>query len=83
MTAWDWATAAFFASLALCLWVAMRGSALGRFVGLQAAGVVVVLLLVARGQARHERSLLDLALVLATLSFGGGIVFVRFLERWL
>jgi multisubunit Na+/H+ antiporter MnhF subunit len=31
----------------------------------------------------HRSFLFDLALMLALLSFGGGMVFVRFLELWL
>jgi multisubunit Na+/H+ antiporter MnhF subunit len=30
----------------------------------------------------HRSGVFDLALVLALLSFGGGLVFARFLERW-
>ena len=53
-----------------------------RLVGLEMAGVCesLVLLLLAEG---FQRPLFyDLGLALALLSFGGGLVFARFLERW-
>lgn len=59
-----------------------RGDAINRLVGLEAGSTmaVVILLLLAIGFNRDF--LVDLALALALLSFGGGLVFARFLERW-
>ena len=39
-----------------------------------------VLLLLCEGVSRPEFA--DLALALSILSFGGGLVYARFLERW-
>lgn len=60
-----------------------RGDAMSRLVGLEAGSTmaVMILLLVAVGFERQPFT--DLALALALLSFGGGLVFARFLERWL
>jgi len=60
-----------------------RGDAVSRLVGLEAGGTMasVILLLLAVGFNRDPFT--DLALALALLSFGGGLVFARFLERWL
>ena len=44
-------------------------------------GVVMVLALLAQGFQRS--SLFELPVLLAILMFGGGLVFVRALERWL
>ena len=42
---------------------------------------LLILILLAQGMNRP--SLYDLALALSLLAFGGGLVFARFLERWL
>jgi multicomponent Na+:H+ antiporter subunit F len=60
-----------------------RGHAINRLVGLEMAATVEVLILVLLAEGFHRSNMLDLALTLALLSFGGGLVFVRFLERWL
>lgn len=67
--------------LPLCLARAAVGSVLSRLVGMQLAGTVValVLLLVADGAGRSVY--VDLALVLALLSFAGSLVFLRFVQR--
>jgi multisubunit Na+/H+ antiporter MnhF subunit len=61
----------------------VRGSRMDAVVGMQLAGVLasLVLLLVAEGMSRP--ALFDVGLVGAFLSMGGGLVFVRTLERWL
>lgn len=60
-----------------------RGSRMDAVVGMQLAGVLaaLVLLLLAEGMSRP--ALFDVGLVAAFLSAGGGLVFVRTLERWL
>lgn len=63
--------------------VVFRGDAIDRLVGLEMAATVEVLVLVLLAEAFHQTNMFDLALTLALLSFGGGLVFVRFLERWL
>ncbi len=63
--------------------VVMRGDVVARAAGLQMAGVTVTLLLLVLAQAFAASFLQDLALTLAAMSFGGGLVFARFLERWL
>lgn len=66
-----------------CFIVCLRGDVVNRFVALQAASAMtaIVLLLLAEGYSRA--SFVDLALTMALLAFGGGLVFARFLERWL
>ena len=77
-------TAAF---LLLCLiapfLLCARGDVMSRLIGLEAGSVMVsmILLLVAVGLNRDPFT--DLALTLALLTFGGGLVFARFLQRWL
>lgn len=62
--------------------ICARGDAVNRLVGLEAGSnmAIVILLLLAVGFNRDFLN--DLALALALLSAGGGLVFARFLERW-
>ena len=54
-----------------------------RLVGLELAGTVDTLVLLVLAQAYDRSIYFDLALALALLSFAGGLVFARFLERWI
>jgi multicomponent Na+:H+ antiporter subunit F len=54
-----------------------------RLIGLEMAGMIISLLLVLLAEGMHRPPFYDLALAVALLSFGGGLVFARFLERWL
>ena len=62
--------------------VCLRGSPVDRLVGLELAGTVDTLVLLL-DQAYDRAIYFDLALALALLSFAGGLVFARFLERWI
>jgi multisubunit Na+/H+ antiporter MnhF subunit len=61
----------------------VRGDTVSRLVGLEAASSMTVWILLGLGEAYHREAFVDLALTLAILSFGAGLVFTRFLERWL
>jgi multicomponent Na+:H+ antiporter subunit F len=63
--------------------VCLRGSPVDRLVGLELAGTVDTLVLLLLAQAYDRAIYFDLALALALLSFAGGLVFARFLERWI
>jgi multicomponent Na+:H+ antiporter subunit F len=60
-----------------------RGKTMHRLVGLEIAEIITTVLLVTLAEAMKQPSFFDLALALAILSYGGGLVFARFLERWL
>ena len=49
---------------------------------LELAGTITTLVLLIIAQGTHRQPFFDLALVSALLSFGGGLAFARFLERW-
>jgi multisubunit Na+/H+ antiporter MnhF subunit len=83
MNAWLLAAAVLLFGLIPCGIVSYRGSAMDRLVGLEMAGIVESLLLILLAQAMHNPNFYDLALAMSLLAFGGGLVFVRFLERWL
>jgi multicomponent Na+:H+ antiporter subunit F len=83
VNAWLVAAAGMSLSLLPCAFVCLRGGPVERLVGLEMTAVCnsLVLLLLAEG---FQRPLFyDIALSLALLAFGGGLVFARFLERWL
>ena len=52
-------------------------------VGYQFITAVVVMVLALLAQAFGRSALFELAVLLALLIFGGGLVFVRAMERWL
>lgn len=59
------------------------GHPIRRLVALEAASSICIVILLVMCEAFHRAIFVDLALTLALLSFGGGLVFARFLERWL
>jgi multisubunit Na+/H+ antiporter MnhF subunit len=80
---WLWAAAALLLSFIPCGITCFRGEPGDRLAALEMAGALATLeaLLLAEG---FERTFLfDIALTLGLLSFGGGLVFARFLQRWL
>jgi len=60
-----------------------HGDTVSRLVALEAGSSMCIMILLALGEAYHRVPFVDLALTLALLSFGAGLVFARFLERWL
>ena len=83
MNVWLWASLGMMVSLIPCAIVCLRGKPMDRLVGLEMAASVEALLMLLLAQGFHRISFYDLAVTLALLSFGGGLVFARFLERWL
>jgi multisubunit Na+/H+ antiporter MnhF subunit len=61
----------------------IRGDAVSRLVALEAASSICVIILLVLCVDYHREPFVDLALTLALLTFGAGLVFARFLERWL
>ncbi len=83
MNVWLQAAAALLFAFVPCGIIVFRGSAMERLVGLEMAGMIAALELVLLAEGMHRLPFYDLALALGLLAFGGGLVFVRFLERWL
>jgi len=80
---WLVAALALLVGLVPCGVVCLRGDPVNRLVGLEMAGAVDTLVLLLLAQAYGRAIYFDLALALALLSFAGGMVFARFLERWI
>ncbi len=83
MNYWLWSAFALMFALVPCLYVAASKSAQDRLVALEFASCVVTLQMVLLSEGYHRPSFYDLPLTLALLSFGGGMVFARFVQRWL
>ncbi len=83
MNMWLAAGAGLLVALIPCGITCFRGRPEDRLAALELAGVIVTLELLLLAQAFHRPAFYDLAVTLAMLSFGGGMVFARFLERWL
>lgn len=83
MNAWLLGASVLLAGLVPCGIASFRGDTMERLVGLEMASMVVTLLLVMLAEGIGQVNFYDLPLALALLSFGGGLVFARFLERWL
>jgi multicomponent Na+:H+ antiporter subunit F len=81
----EWLLAAFVLMFGLipCGIVSFTRDAVNRLVGLQGAVALLVIIMMLLAEGYQRAFLFDLSLMLALLSFGGGMVFVRFLERWL
>ena len=62
----------------------ISGDLMSRLVALQAASSLCIAILLVLSEAYGGKNgFVDLSLTLALLSFGAGLVFARFLERWL
>ena len=80
-----WLVGALVMALALvpAIVTTLRGRLADRLVGLELTAILMsqLLFLIAVGEKRV--AFVDLGLAVALLAFGGGLVFARFLERWL
>ncbi len=83
MNGWLLGALALVIGLVPCGVVCSRGNPMDRLVGLEMAGTVNTLILLTLAEGYHQAIFFDLAIVLALLTFAGGLVFARFLERWL
>ncbi len=83
MSAWTVAATVLVFCLVPAGAAVLRGDAVERLVGLELGGYLVIFILVALAEAEGESQFLTVGLALSLLSFGGNLVFVRFLERWL
>lgn len=71
------------AALVPCADMCLRGSPERRLVGLEMTSVIVTVAMVLFTIGFGRIPFIDLPLALAIMSFGGGLVFTRFLEKHL
>ena len=82
-TLWLFAGVGVCLSLIPCAWMSLKGNAERRLVGLEMTSIIITLALVILTVWSGRIPFIDLALTLAVMSFGGGLVFARFLEKHL
>lgn len=80
-----WLAAASAVTLALvpCAAMCLRGSPERRLVGLEMAGLLITIDMILLSMGFGRSIFIDLPLALAIMSYGGGLVFARFLEKHL
>lgn len=83
MNPWILTALVLLACMVPCLFLCMRGDVMSRLVGLEAGSTLTVMILLVLSEGYHRVPFVDLALTLALLTYGAGLVFARFLERWL
>ncbi len=66
-----------------CLIVLWREQVMEAVVAYQALGSIAVMVLILLAEGFGRTGEFELPVLLAALVLGGGLVFVRFLERWL
>lgn len=77
------AAIAMLAGMIPCGVVLVRGKIMDAVVAYEAISAIVVMTLILLAAAFRRPGEVELAVVLAVLLFGSGLVFARFLERWL
>jgi multisubunit Na+/H+ antiporter MnhF subunit len=83
MNLWLIAASAVTAALVPCAAMCLRGRPERRLVGLEMTSLIVTIALVLFTIGFGRLPFIDLPVTLAVMSFGGGIVFARFLEKHL
>jgi multicomponent Na+:H+ antiporter subunit F len=83
MNCWFLTAFALLICMIPCFLLCIRGDVMSRLIGLEAGSTMAVMVLLALTEGYHQSSFVDLALTLALLTYGAGLVFARFLERWL
>jgi multicomponent Na+:H+ antiporter subunit F len=83
MNLWLISGAVVSATLLPCAAMCLRGSPERRLVGLEMTSMIVTMAMVLFTVGFGRLPFIDLAVALAILSFGGGLVFARFLGKYL
>jgi multicomponent Na+:H+ antiporter subunit F len=77
------AAIAMLAGVIPCGIVACRGTLMDAVVAYQALSAIVVMVLALLAVGFRRPGEFEFPVIMAMLMFGSGLVFVRFLERWL
>ena len=83
MNLWILSAATVSAALIPCADMCFRGSPERRLVGFEMASIVVVLAMILFTVGFGRSAFIDLPVALAIMSFGGSLVFARFLGKHL
>ena len=83
MSAWLAGASLTCLGLVPCAAICLRAkNVFDRVVALEMAAMLAALAMILLAEEMQRPLFFDLGLTLALLSFGGGLVFARFLERW-
>lgn len=77
------AAIAMLAGVIPCGIAVVRGQVMAALVAYEAISAIVVMVLILLAEGFKRSSEFELGVLLAVLLFGSGLVFARFLERWL
>ena len=83
MNIWMISGGAVACSLVPCAFMCLQGTPERRLVGVEMTGMIVIISMVLFTVGMGRLIFIDLPLTLAIMSFGGGLVFVRFLGKYL
>ena len=83
MNAFAWAATGLIVGYAPLLLVGWRRRPIDGLLALELGGVLLVLVLLCLSEAFHRSFEYAVAIVAAVMTFIGGMVFARFLGRWL
>ena len=83
MSAFVIAAIAMLVAVIPCGIVMVRGKVMEAVVAYEAIGSVIIIVLVLLAEGFDRSGEFELPVLLAMLILGGGLIFVRFLERWL
>lgn len=83
MNLWLLATVLTSVALIPCAAMCLRGSPERRLVGLEMTSMIITIDMVMFTVGSGRLPFIDMPLTLAILSFGGGLVFTRFLGKYL
>ena len=83
MSIWLGATLVLVISLVPAGIAAIRGDMLDRLVGVQLGGIISTFTFITVGVWAGQSIYVDVAVVMAILTFCGGLAYAHFLERWL
>ncbi len=80
MNPWLLACLALLIPMIASFVVTFRGDTPSRVAGVEFGGIITIIMLMLLTEGLNRPDFLDIALALAVLAFGGGMVFARFLE---
>ena len=82
MNAFVWAAAGLLLGYVPLLWVAVRRRPIDGLLALELGSIILVLVLLCLAEGFHRSFEYGLAIVAAVVTTIGGLVFARFLGRW-
>ena len=83
MNAFVWAAIGFLFGFFPLLAIAVRRRPVDGLVALECGGVLLVLVVLCLSEGLHRSFVYTVAIVAAVMTWIGGLVFARFLGRWL